>query len=111
MATCEHCGQTIKVAKLRTVATVNVDDMTDAQLYAHRKATAPYEDLKFWLRMATMPATLAVRFALLEPLAQQAGKRAEFYRQFKSLQDLWRIDSNDRERADLTTDTAVEEVA
>ena len=85
---CEHCGQTIKQVKLKAVEHVNVEDMTDAQLFAHRKATAPYEDLLFWI--AKMPAQLAVRFALLEPLARQASKRREFYRQFTALQDVWR---------------------
>lgn len=74
--------------------------MTDAQLYQHRKLTAPLEDLKFWLRHASMSAELSVRFALLEPMARQASKRAEFYRQFRNLQDLWRGESNARERAE-----------
>jgi hypothetical protein len=40
---------------------------------------------------------VGVRFALLEPLARQAGKRREFYRQFTALQDIWRQDSHERE--------------
>lgn len=99
---CPHCHQPIKPAKPRKPAlvhAVNVDAMTDAELYAYRKKTAPLEDLKFWLRNAIMSAQLRAGFEALQIAANQTTiPRADFYRQLCALQAVWRKESNARDR-------------
>lgn len=45
---CPTCGR--KFARKQAQTTVNTAEMTDAELYAHFKKTAPVEDLAFFLR-------------------------------------------------------------
>lgn len=99
---CPNCGHAITTAKARKprlVESSDVSQMSDAELFAYRKRTAPLEDLRFWLNNARMSDQLRAGFLALQASAQVLTiPRAEFYRQFVALQALWRRESNARER-------------
>ncbi len=96
--TCPHCHRPMPKPKLVT-STPAKSDMTDAQLYAHYKQTAPLADLAFWLRTAELSPTLRAGFDALGVVATNTTiPRPAFYRQLTALQDLWRQESNARER-------------
>jgi len=108
---CPHCGQTIqpsKPRKPRLAESTDTASMTDAQLFAYYKRTAPLSDLRFWLNNARMSDQLRAGFIALESAAQTLTiPRPAFYRQLTALQALWRQESNARERLS----TPVENVA
>jgi len=68
---CPHCGQTIKApkpSKPQLAESTDTATMSDAQLFAYYKRTAPLADLRFWLNNAVMSESLrAVDYARLEP--------------------------------------------
>jgi hypothetical protein len=68
---------------------VDTSMMTDAQLYAHYKRTAPAEDLKFFLRGGKSEALLARARAITKPTAQD----------LVLLREAWRIERAAEERA------------
>jgi hypothetical protein len=70
-------------------AAVDPATMTDAQLYAYYKRTAPAEDLRFFLRGGKSPALLARARAITNPTAYD----------LVLLREAWRIERADDERA------------
>lgn len=94
---CTCCGQTIRTAKQAKAAiTVDTSRLSDAELHAHYKATAPVEDAKFFL-MACSTLTADMR-AELESLISNPPARAAFYRRYRAVQDAWRMLTNERDR-------------
>jgi hypothetical protein len=73
----------------KPVAPVNIDEMTDAELFAYRKRTAPVEDLKF-LMSFTMSDALRTR---AEAIAKPTPKDCT------ALRNAWRIERQAAERA------------
>jgi hypothetical protein len=88
---CPTCGRTLP--KPRIVAPADTAAMSDSQLFAHYKKTAPIEDVRFFLRTAILSPALR---ADLEQLAANAPAmtRADIYRRYVVLQDMWRRESN-----------------
>lgn len=98
---CPHCQHVIEPRRRKTVAApVDPASMTDAQVFAHYHRTAPVEDLKFFLRVATMSDGLRSRVADLLRRAEAGLSRHAVYREYVVLQDAWRRESNERERAE-----------
>lgn len=101
---CPVCDQPIREHKPRkakpTLAhAVDVATMSDTELYAHYKRTAPAQDLAFWLTHATLTPALRAGFVALDVANRQTTiPRTDFYRQLTALQALWRRASNARER-------------
>ena len=61
-ACCSECGRALpkpKAVRLHAVETVDLESMSDAELYAYRKRTAIPEDLRFFLRLNLSPALRA----------------------------------------------------
>jgi hypothetical protein len=74
----------------RTESTVvDTSTMTDAQLYAHYKRTAPAEELRFFLRGGKSAALLARARAITNPTA----------RDLASLREAWRVERCAEDRA------------
>lgn len=91
---------------------VDIDSMTDEQLKAYRKRTAPGTDVDFVLRYAQMSADLRAQFTALRDCANADGSlkrginRTEFYRQHCALLASWRREANARARVDATEQAA-----
>lgn len=96
MTTCPTCGHRSRETKKTTVP-VDVATMTDTDLFAHYKRTAPQEDLKFFLKLTTLSPVVR---ANAESLIGSTLSRTEFYRQFTYLQDVWRRETNAADRAE-----------
>lgn len=96
--TCPTCGHTTREKKAPIMAT-STAALTDAQLYAQFKATAPALDLRFYLQhTAIVPADGYALLAFVTPDDRIVGiTRAEFYRRLTLLQANWRAESNARE--------------
>ncbi len=65
-------------------------DMSTSELYAHYKATAPAEDVRFFARNAIMSDLVRAGVQALELAIAGQIPRAEVYRQLTALQDTWR---------------------
>jgi hypothetical protein len=98
-STCPTCGRSILPARVRRVSRVSLADvdtrqLSDAELYRHYHRTAPVEDLRFFLRAATLPPDVrAAGEALLAGGCRDTGgtvSRVEWYRRLTALQDAWR---------------------
>jgi hypothetical protein len=88
-ACCESCGRALPAPK-RTAAPVDVATLTDAQMFAYYKRTAPEQDLRFLLRFTLSPELrYQIEDALIAPTAADA----------KRCRELWRIEARARERA------------
>ncbi len=104
--TCPNCGhvhvQATRARKRVPVVDVDTSSLTEAELFGHYKRTAPLEDVRFMLRVARMSDTLRISFEELEQAIVRGGltNRAEIYRHYGRLQDVWRGESNRRERAE-----------
>jgi hypothetical protein len=70
--------------------------MSTADLLKHFKQTAPLEDVRFMLKHARMSAGLRFAFEVLEAsiLELRIRNRADIYREYSSLQQIWRHESN-----------------
>ncbi len=90
---CQCCGQTIKARKIDTSTPVDTATLTDTQLYAYYKRTAPFEDIAFWIARAQMSDALRARFVALA----DTGNAQRIKRKLPSLQAQWRRESNARE--------------
>jgi hypothetical protein len=108
MKACPHCGGTLPTRTRRLTAPTAVVEtfcwstMPEKALYAHYKLTAPYGDLRFFLRRMTLAGYGEIESAAMT-LRDDAfdGERltmprAEFYRRFTNLQNRWRRLSNYR---------------
>jgi hypothetical protein len=73
---------------------VDTAALTDAQLYAHYKKTAPYEDLAFVIAHVAHDETRTAAERLARECFDDTRvlriPRPEFYRRLRSLQDRWR---------------------
>jgi hypothetical protein len=101
---CPYCGHTPKARKVAPVVARLVETMTDAQLYAEFKRTAPAFDLRFFIDHAVnaKSATMADACAMLREHVSDSDSlvgisRPEFYRRLRNLQDDWRRASTARE--------------
>lgn len=83
------CQPTARPKPEITACVVDTSTMTDAELYAHYKRTAPAEDLKFFLRGGKSEALRARARAITNPTAQD----------LVLLRETWRIERAAEERA------------
>lgn len=96
---CPTCGRKLTIAKTsKPVATVNMADLTDTQLFAHYKKTALLGDVRFVLGK-TLSADLRWSFEQLEHQIVGGLSRVDAYKQYVHLQAAWRYESNARDRA------------
>jgi hypothetical protein len=87
---CPCCGRAFPKAKLTPV--VNVAELSEKDMFAHYKRTAPVENVKFQLRLGLSPDLRAGYTALLEQLEHQGGKASPATnREYLRLQELWRM--------------------
>lgn len=109
---CPCCGQTIRQTRspkpAAAVQTVDPASLTDAQLFTHYKATAPIEDLRFFIRHCRntdiQQAATALLAASFAPGTEKLyGNRSEFYRKLSILQGEWRRLRNLQERSEQQT--------
>jgi hypothetical protein len=70
--------------------------MSDAEVFAYYRRTAPVEDLKFFLRVAQMSPELRADAQAL--LNGPRLPRTEHYRRLVALQDRWRRERNEADR-------------
>ena len=104
---CPCCGRAFPKAK--TAPVVNVSELSEKDMFAYYKRTAPVENVRFQLRLNLSPELRAGYTALLETLENQGGKAsAQTNREYLRLQEAWRI-SRDRSepRADATSEWAI----
>ena len=104
-ANCPTCGRKLPAAKpsqpILSDADVNTAAMDLKTLYAHYKATAPLEDVRFFLRIGSLSPAVRAGLETLElAILHTTPTRAAIYREYGRLQDLWRKESNDRDRAE-----------
>lgn len=111
--TCPHCGHVTTIAAKRRTARAAERPIkpaltaTTAVWDAYYKAMQPYaaaDDLAFFLaRVASYPAIVAALGTLQAEAFTADGRlrtgftRTDFYRQFRAIQDQWRIASNARQ--------------
>lgn len=94
---CPTCGRALPKPKAVKVAdSIDLATMTDEQLRAHYKKTAPVEDIRFALRVGVRLGTVAPAWEALLGLAPQLTA-AEAKRRLVSLQGQWRRERNARE--------------
>ncbi len=101
--TCSCCGRPFPKAK--AVAVVNVAELSDRDVFAYFKRTAPVEDVKFQLRLSSLPADVRTGYeALLVQLERQNGKASiATKREYGRLQQLFR--ESERTWTEATTPT------
>lgn len=93
MSTCPTCGHTSRPRATKIVTPLDTATMTDAQLFAHHKVTAPYFDLVFFLEFAeglTGDETAAGIDLLRSGFASDhrlTMPRPMFYRRFYAMRD------------------------
>ena len=84
--------------------------LTESELHAHFKRTAPYEDLAFFLRHARLTDAIRQDAIALAAFVTTTGKtaipRAEFYRRLRGLQARWREIGARRDQALARLDVA-----
>lgn len=88
---CAACGKWFKAVERKAKAVapaVDTATMTEADLYAWYRKTAPVEDARFYLRVLNGTLAPALRGAL-DSLILQAPARAEFYRQLWAVKAQW----------------------
>jgi hypothetical protein len=97
VSTCPSCGRPLRRPRHTPVpaeASIDTRGMSDTELYRHFKRTAPVEDLRFFLRVASVsPEVRAAGEALLAAGCHDTGgtlSRADWYRRLTTLQDRWR---------------------
>ena len=71
--------------------------LSDDELFDYRRRTAPVEDTRFVLRVATLSDELRKDFELLLRDAQDGLSRPEWEARYVDLQDRWRHESCQRE--------------
>ena len=108
--TCPNCAHvfTTTAAKkpkadipILSDADVNTAAMDLKTLFAHYKATAPLEDVRFFLRIGSLsPAVRAGLEALELAILHTKPSRQAIYREYGRLQDRWRAESNARDRGE-----------
>jgi len=76
-------------------APVDVDAMSDQELYAYRKRTAPVEDVRFLLRVCGHRMTDEERASFTELIEAGPKARSAFYAEYHRRKEAWRA----RERA------------
>jgi hypothetical protein len=79
------------------VSPVDVSTLTESDMRAHYKKTAPVDDVRFLLAHGGQALDATLR-GELETLAVSGVARAEFYRRYGILQDRWRQAANTNER-------------
>lgn len=86
-----------KMAKA-VLPSVDTSQMSESELRAYYKRTAPVEDVRFALRIGLkLPPVLAEAWHVLAQVADRLP-RAEVYRRLHGLQDEWRRWSNEQDR-------------
>jgi hypothetical protein len=80
------------------VEPVDLSTLSTADLFKHYKTTAPVEDVRFMLKHAKMSAGLRFAFEVLEAsiVELRIRDRKTIYREYETLQTMWRHESNCR---------------
>ena len=92
---CPCCGRAFPKAKAAPV--VNVSELSEKDVFAYYKRTAPVENVRFQLRLNLSPDVRAGYDALLERLIANAGKAtADTNREYLRLQEVWRMTARAR---------------
>jgi hypothetical protein len=93
---CPCCGRAFRPSK--AAAAVNPSHLSDADVFAYYKRIAPVEDVRFQLRLRSLPAEVRAGFeALLMTLESQGGKATPATkREYARLHQLWRETSQQR---------------
>jgi len=71
--------------------------LSDEELFDYYRRTAPVEDTRFVLRVATLSDELRTDFEILLRDAEDGLSRPEWEARYIELQDRWRHESNQRE--------------
>jgi hypothetical protein len=71
--------------------------LSDDELFEYRRRTAPAEDTRFMLRVATLSDELRKEFELLLRDVDDGLNRSEWEARYVELQDRWRHEANQRE--------------
>ena len=88
--TCPCCGRAYPKPKAAPV--VDVASLSDKEMFAYFKRTAPVENVRFLLRLGLAPEVRDAADALLEQLTDNAGKAtADTNRAYLRLQEMWRV--------------------
>jgi hypothetical protein len=87
---CPCCGRALPKTKAPKV--VNVAELSDRDVFAYYKRTAPVENVKFQLRLTSLSADVRSGYeTLLAQLEQQGGKDSQVTkREYLRLQQAWR---------------------
>jgi len=87
---CPCCGRAYPKAKAAVV--VNTAELSEKDLFAHYKRTAPVEDVKFRLRLSSLSPDVRQGFErLLVTLEAQGGKATTATKhEYLRLDQLWR---------------------
>ena len=106
---CPTCGRKLPTAKpakattpILSDADVDTSTMDLKTLFAHYRATAPLEDVRFMLRhLNGYSLELRAGFEVLElAILHTNPTRKAIYQEYGRLQDRWRAESNARDRAE-----------
>jgi hypothetical protein len=97
MSCCPTCGRPLPRPKPAKAEIVDTAIMSDADLFAYYRKTAPIEDLRFFLRHAHMSPGLRADAEVL--LNGPKLPCTEHYQRLRALQDRWRRERNDADRA------------
>jgi len=87
---CPCCGRAFPKAKAAPV--VNVAELSEKDMYAYYKRTAPVENVRFQLRL-NLPERIRIEYTtLLDHLIARNGKPdAWANREYLRLQEAWRV--------------------
>lgn len=90
-----------------TPPTVDTSTLSTAALFKHYHDSAPLEDVRFTLTHATLSPGLRFAFEVLEAsiVELRIRDRKAIYREYVSLQQMWRHESNRRQWARQLLDT------
>jgi hypothetical protein len=98
---CPTCGRKFTTRKAQSVT--DPATLTDRELFAHYKRTAPHADLAFWVNGGPYAPDVDRAFAALllecfDSNNELRIQRTEFYRRLNAAKALWRKWSNDEQR-------------
>jgi len=95
----------------REPANVNVNELSDEDLFRHYHDTAPVADLLFFMTHAHLNETLFAQAQGLLALAPngKVARRAEWYRRLSAIQGDWRREREAAERQRRKADQALQD--
>lgn len=104
-----HLKAPKRARKAGVAEPIDTATLGEAELFAHYKKTAPFEDLAFFrLRTVTFADTREAGAELARDCFDEAGNlqisRPEFYRRLRNLQDRWRRETREAEQRQREAD-------